>query len=204
MVLVIINRVNTGQTVAKNISKFPSHTARLLTSTVVECQRAGLKNAAYEYATVLMRPEYRAQIEPKFKRKIEALIRRPDTAAASSSEDRDAEPLSPCPISGHLIAETELECPTTKEPIPMCVVTGKHMVLDDWAVCPNSRMPALYSAYVEYFKAEQQRAVASSEAKGGDIPVVLDPVCSQPITLDQIKLLPPDEATKILENWRKI
>merc|ERR1711998_769188 len=47
-----------------------------LTSAVIECQRAGLKNSAYEYASMLMRQEYRSQIEPKFKRKIEAMIRR--------------------------------------------------------------------------------------------------------------------------------
>lgn len=61
--------------VAKNISKFPSHIVPILTSTVIECQRAGLKRSAFEYASMLMRPEYRSQIEPKFKRKIEALVR---------------------------------------------------------------------------------------------------------------------------------
>ena len=61
--------------VAKNISKFPSHVVPILTSTVIECQRAGLKRSAFEYASMLMRNEYRSQIEPKFKRKIEALVR---------------------------------------------------------------------------------------------------------------------------------
>ena len=63
--------------VAKNISRFPSHTVRFLTSTVIECQRAGLKDEAFEYATILvMNAEYRSQIDPKLKRKIEQMVRR--------------------------------------------------------------------------------------------------------------------------------
>ncbi|KAH8074262.1 hypothetical protein JL721_1813 [Aureococcus anophagefferens] len=92
--------------VAKSISKFPSHGAPILTST-------------------LMRPELRGKIDPKFKRKIEQMIRRPNL-------EEEPELLSPCPISGVMIPRTELECPTTKEEIPMCVVTGRHMEKDDW------------------------------------------------------------------------
>jgi WD repeat-containing protein 19 len=49
--------------VAKSISKFPTHTVPVLTSTVIECQRAGLRNSAFEYATMLMRQEYRGQVK---------------------------------------------------------------------------------------------------------------------------------------------
>ena len=34
----------------------------------------------------------------------------------------------------------------------MCVVTGRHMVLDDWCFCPVSKCPALYSEYVKYIE----------------------------------------------------
>lgn len=47
---------------AKNISKFPAHVVPILTSTVIECQRAGLKKTSFEYASMLMRPEYRPQV----------------------------------------------------------------------------------------------------------------------------------------------
>ncbi|XP_030765268.1 WD repeat-containing protein 19 [Sitophilus oryzae] len=47
--------------VANNISKFPSHVVPILTSTVIECHRAGLRYASYKYATTLMNPEYRKQ-----------------------------------------------------------------------------------------------------------------------------------------------
>lgn len=47
--------------VARNISKFPKHVVPILTSTVIECHRAGLKKTSYEYASMLMRPEYRCE-----------------------------------------------------------------------------------------------------------------------------------------------
>ncbi len=47
----------------------------ILTSTVIECMRAGLKRSAFEYAAVLVRPEYRNQIDQAYKRKIEAIVR---------------------------------------------------------------------------------------------------------------------------------
>lgn len=42
-----------------SISKFPKHVVPILTSTIIECNRAGLKKTAFEYAAMLMRPEYR-------------------------------------------------------------------------------------------------------------------------------------------------
>ena len=61
--------------VANSISKFPSHVVPILTSTVVECQRAGLKNSAFSYAAMLMRPEYRQKIDAKYKKRIEQIVR---------------------------------------------------------------------------------------------------------------------------------
>jgi WD repeat-containing protein 19 len=61
--------------VANSISKFPSHVVPILTSTVVECKRAGLKNSAFSYAAMLMRPEYRQKIDAKYKKKIEQIVR---------------------------------------------------------------------------------------------------------------------------------
>ena len=67
--------------VSESISKFPAHKVPILTSTVISCTKAGLKASALEYAMALMRPEYRAQVDPKFKRKIEALVRPPPPTA---------------------------------------------------------------------------------------------------------------------------
>lgn len=37
----------------------------------------------------------------------------------------------------------------------MCVVTGQHMVKEDWCLCPRSRMPALLSHYESHLQYEQ-------------------------------------------------
>jgi WD repeat-containing protein 19 len=125
--------------VAQSVSKFPQHIVNILTSTVIECLRAGLKSTAYDYAVMLMRPEYRQSIDKDLKRKIEAIVRR-----RSDKNEELPEQTSPCPISGEKIPITLLECPTTKDQLPMCVVTGQHMVISDWCFCPNSKFPALY------------------------------------------------------------
>jgi WD repeat-containing protein 19 len=101
--------------VAESISKFPSHKVSILTSTVVACSKAGMKASALEYAMQLMRPEYRSHVDPQYKRKIEAMVRRPK----DSGKEEASSPLTPCPISGLLIPDVSLECPTTKDAIPM-------------------------------------------------------------------------------------
>lgn len=48
---------------------------QILTTTVVECQKAGMNNTAFNFSLILMKPEYRDQIDAKYKKKIEALVR---------------------------------------------------------------------------------------------------------------------------------
>lgn len=47
----------------------------ILTSTVIECHRSGLRNSSFSYAAMLMRPEYRQKIDLKYKKKIEQIVR---------------------------------------------------------------------------------------------------------------------------------
>ena len=47
----------------------------ILTSTVIECQRSGLKKSSFDFAATLMKPEYRQQIDNKWKKKIEGIVR---------------------------------------------------------------------------------------------------------------------------------
>lgn len=44
------------------------------------------------------------------------------------------ERVSPCPLSKIPIPITELECPTTKDALPMCIITGRHMEVGGWEV----------------------------------------------------------------------
>ena len=53
----------------------PTDIVPILTSTVIECHRSGLRNSSFSYAAMLMRPEYRQNIDPKWKKKIEQIVR---------------------------------------------------------------------------------------------------------------------------------
>eukprot|EP01038_Epipyxis_sp_PR26KG_P006561 gene6561-9018_t len=217
--------------VAQNISKFPKHVVKILTSTVIECQRAGLKSSSYEYAVMLMRPEYRSLIDVNLKRKIEAIVRR----RANVSEDV-IEDMSECPISSQLIPVSQLECPTTRDSIPMCVVTGKHMVLDDWCICPNSKAPAIFSEYMKYIDEEIQLlmiAQAESTGQGQDglkdsinesksesksnspnnrtvgyvsttLLQALDPIMNKPVSKQDLVLLSREEALKYIAKYNNV
>jgi len=107
-----------------------------------------------------------------------------------SREDENPVPLSPCPISGELIPTTSLECPTTKDPIPMCVVTGQHITSADLCLCPRSGMPALYSQYLTYIETEVK---AAAEA-GAEEVVALDPVTESPVRAEELVRLSAEEA----------
>lgn len=144
--------------VTQNVSKFPTHVVQFLTSTVIECQRAGLKGSSYENAVILMRPEYRASIDQALKRKIESIVRRRAQVTEDPPED-----VSIDPISSQLIPVTQLESPVTRDALPMCVVSGKHMVLTDWCFCPISKFPALYSEYVRYIEDEIKLSTSSRD-----------------------------------------
>lgn len=48
---------------------------QILTSTVIECHRAGLKHSSFSFAAMLMRPEYRPHIDLKYKKKMEMIVR---------------------------------------------------------------------------------------------------------------------------------
>ncbi|KAI9344181.1 hypothetical protein DFJ73DRAFT_840418 [Zopfochytrium polystomum] len=128
--------------VAHNISRFPSHVVPILTSTVLECHRANFKKESFEYAAMLMRPEYRNLIDAKYKRKIEQIVRRPD-----KDETPNQEPLTPCPFCESLLPETTMDCGECKNHLPYCIATGRHMVLEQWSTCPSCEFPALYEPF---------------------------------------------------------
>ncbi|GCB62944.1 hypothetical protein scyTo_0007313 [Scyliorhinus torazame] len=153
--------------VANNISKFPSHIVPILTSTVIECHRAGLKNSAFSFAAMLMRPEYRNNIDVKYKKKIEAMVRRPDQSEVE-------EFTSSCPYCAFQSPECELLCSGCKNNLPYCIVTGRHMVKDDWTVCPHCDFPGLYSEF---------KVLLSTEKAC--------PMCSEKLSVEQLSIVDP-------------
>eukprot|EP00873_Tetraselmis_striata_P029142 jgi/Tetstr1/449406/TSEL_036501.t1 len=111
--------------VARNISKFPEHVVPILTSTVIECQRAGFKKTAFEYASMLVRPEYRQQLRPEYKRKIENMVRKPDREAEDDEEASWPCPFLPHAGAGHRAGDfvkilmAEKACPMCAAPVSL-------------------------------------------------------------------------------------
>ncbi|KAI8831390.1 hypothetical protein BC829DRAFT_409646 [Chytridium lagenaria] len=112
----------------------------ILTSTVIECYRANMKKEAFEYAAMLMRPEYRPLLDAKYKRKIEQIVRNFD----------------PCPFCGYKLAESVLDCTDCKNHIPYCIASGRHMELDNWSTCPNCEFPALTTEFQQLVDKTEQ------------------------------------------------
>ncbi|NXO83768.1 WDR19 protein, partial [Sitta europaea] len=161
--------------VANNISKFPSHIVPILTSAVIECHRAGLKNSAFSFAAMLMRPEYRSKIDPKYKKKIETMVRHRDTTETE-------EPTTACPYCAFQLPECELLCPSCKNNLPYCIATGRHMVRDDWTVCPHCDFPALYSEFKSMLQTENVCPMCSERINIVDLKKIND--CTEYLKLE--------------------
>ncbi|CAJ1448570.1 unnamed protein product [Effrenium voratum] len=89
------------------VYEFPAHVVPILTSVVIECQRAKMPGESYQYACTLMKPEYRKDVSEQYKKKIENIVRKPPPEA----ESRDAlEASLPCMYCGFNFAESQLDC----------------------------------------------------------------------------------------------
>ena len=161
-----------------------------------------LQNSAYELATqICSNQELKKELDAsKFKKKIQTILRRPN-------RDEKVEEQKPCPISHEMLCLSELECPTTKDAIPMCICTGTHMVLNDWCVCPVSGLPAIYSKYKAYIEshsmAQQEDGKSVNDGDNDDdddtndrdassSPSLksfscLDPVCGKRVSTSDLK-----------------
>ena len=134
--------------VSRNIAAFPLHTVPILTSTVVECQRAGFKRTSSEFAAMLAKPEYRQLVIEKYRKKIELLARRPET-------EEEPQPAPPCPYCAAPLPQGVLDCPSCSNSVPWCVASGRHVVADDLCQCPGCGFPATASLFRETLAEEQ-------------------------------------------------
>ncbi|KAJ1492862.1 hypothetical protein T484DRAFT_1770085 [Baffinella frigidus] len=169
--------------VAKSISKFPEHIVPILTSTVITCQRANLKKTSFEYASMLMRPEYRANIAESYKKKIESIVRKPsksykekiESIVREPSKAEDEEPVSPCPYCAMASPTTTLDCPGCKNRVPYCIASGLRMTADDWSMCPSCRFPALHSRFSALMETDNHCPMCENEVAAGSVVHVRDP-----------------------------
>lgn len=121
----------------------------ILTSAVIECQRAGLKKSAFGFAAMLMRPEYRNDIMPSYRKKIENIVRYMQYLLLSAVAflsvsmcfilnllflssfftcrhpdlSEVEEETTPCPFCGYQLPQNELLCVSCKNNLPYCIAT---------------------------------------------------------------------------------
>lgn len=157
--------------VAKNIHQFPVHIVPILTSVVIECQRAKMTTEAYQYSCMLMRPEYRPQVSEQYKKKIENIVRKPCADAEGAAHDTQ----SACMYCGGNMDDAQLDCTMCKNISPFCIVTGMRMLRDDWTYCPSCNFPAKRSAFTAALQTSDQCTMCEERIKPGDLPMVTDP-----------------------------
>ncbi|GAB1289679.1 WD repeat-containing protein 19 [Apodemus speciosus] len=155
--------------VANNISKFPSHIVPILTSTVIECHRAGLKNSAFSFAAMLMRPEYRNKIDAKYKKKIEAMRDR-----ILLRQKRPRPHVHSASFFSQNASSSVLAVKTT---FPIALQQGRHMLKDDWTMCPHCGFPALYSEFKILLNSESTCPMCSERLNSSQLKKITD--CTQ-------------------------
>lgn len=95
---------------------------------------------------MLMKEDYRQQIDPKFKKKIETLVRKSaGTMRSSDHSVDDGESFTLCPYCSKNLNEFDLICHNCKNTIPFCIATGYHVVKEDFTTCPSCHFPAIMS-----------------------------------------------------------
>ncbi|KFD71471.1 hypothetical protein M514_10553 [Trichuris suis] len=135
--------------ISENINNFSTHAVKIFTLTAIECWRTDLQLSAYKWATVILRPDYRSQIEENYRNTILTIVRK-----RGAKEDPEAE--TPCPYCDAPLPETQLKCQRCKNAIPFCIASGKHLNRSDLTVCPKCQFPAIFTEFKKLIAAEHR------------------------------------------------
>ena len=112
-----------------------------MTSTVITCAKAGLRETAFKLAARLLQGAYKEKLDKKYRRKLETIVRK-----AENVSDKP-EILTACPECATETKEFDLSCSGCKMNIPYCIVTGKHIISNDFALCNSCNMPGSFSNF---------------------------------------------------------
>eukprot|EP00929_Paragymnodinium_shiwhaense_P016254 TRINITY_DN12450_c0_g1_i1.p1 TRINITY_DN12450_c0_g1~~TRINITY_DN12450_c0_g1_i1.p1 ORF type:complete len:1383 (+),score=443.06 TRINITY_DN12450_c0_g1_i1:121-4269(+) len=156
--------------VCRNIQQFPAHIVPILTSAVIECRRAEMLSEAYQYACMLMRPEYRPSISEQYKKKIENIVRKP----LGEDQKETPEVQSDCMYCGFKLNDSQLDCLNCKNISPFCISSGMRMVKDDWTHCPHCLFPGRKSAMLQALATAEVCPMCDAGLKPQDLPTVQD------------------------------
>ncbi|GFY21722.1 WD repeat-containing protein 19 [Trichonephila clavipes] len=148
--------------VSNNLNKFPRHDVQILTTTVFECQKAGLYISAHKSAVMLMRPEYRSKLDPKYKRKIENIVRK-------YQKKEEEEINTPCPYCEVEVLQTNLYCEHCKYSLPYCIITGYHLVNNGVALCPKCQFPGMLSEFSRSLTIDKTCPMCLSEISSSEL-----------------------------------
>lgn len=131
-----------------------------------------MKKSAFNYAVTLMRSEYRDQIDPKYSKKIESIVRKApknikqlndfDEMIENSTDDNEEDnstkrklstkdESSPCPMcSNSRLNYMEVNCSQCKNTLPICIATGQHITnIYEICQCPECQFPAIKSELIK-------------------------------------------------------
>jgi WD repeat-containing protein 19 len=173
--------------VAKHIQQFQSHTVPILTSVVIECQRAKMTSDAYKYACELMKPENRPQITEQYKKKIENIVRK----GKPEEQDELQEVMSNCMHCGFSLPDSQLDCPNCMNISPFCIITGMRMLKEDWSRCTSCHFPARRSAFLAALQNGDSCPMCDAVIKPAELTPIPD---SAPHIAEYKSLFKPDNA----------
>lgn len=149
--------------VSESISFFPQHAPSILTSTVIECKKANLQESALKFATLLLRPEYRSNLDEKYRKQIELIVRK---APRKGNVPEAETPLLPCPYCDTLLPDMMLHCTSCARIIPFCIASGKHVTRNELIQCPECRFPAIQRHMIMIVEQEGFCPLCRADLKG--------------------------------------
>ncbi|KAI5712448.1 hypothetical protein M8J76_013327 [Diaphorina citri] len=153
--------------VAENISFFPLHATSILTSTVIECKKANLQESALKFATLLLRPEYRSNLEDKYRKQIELIVRKAPRKDIASPEEAH---VLPCPYCDTMVPDMMLHCASCARIIPFCIASGKHITRNELTKCLECNFPAIHRHLVLIVDQEGFCPLCRTDLRGRPLP----------------------------------
>ncbi|KAL0222883.1 hypothetical protein P9112_002273 [Eukaryota sp. TZLM1-RC] len=148
---------------------FMQHRVSLFISLVVECQKAGLRETSFHYASQLMQSDMVEEVPSQYRSKIERIIRKRDKSQSNLLDET-----SPCPFCSFPISITAGSCESCKSIVPFCLITGLAITSDDLTFCPSCRFPGSFSQFVEHLSIYKNCALCSSTVEPNDLELLTD------------------------------
>uniref|UniRef100_A0A1I7TM25 TPR_REGION domain-containing protein n=1 Tax=Caenorhabditis tropicalis TaxID=1561998 RepID=A0A1I7TM25_9PELO len=104
--------------------------------------------------------QYRPKIHEKYKKKIEDIVRK------GGNQNDIPELSTPCPICDDSMADYSMSCDNCKSLIPYCILTGRHIIAEDFSKCPHCEMPGFYSEFRKLSNQNENCYMCGGDLKG--------------------------------------